>query len=124
MALTQAGTYDNGSCCNSASAFAGYVGTTGTAAVFSLDYASGTAAGASNEAGGRMMTKYGCVAANNTVTGTASSGATAASGWKFGTITWDTADTAYTSWWCSNGLYKKNYAAGGSTPSNGLSNLV
>jgi len=49
----------------------------------------------------------------------------AASGWKFGTITWDTADTAYTSWWCSNGLYKKGYgAAAGTVAANGLSNLV
>jgi hypothetical protein len=52
MAATQAGTYDNGSCCASKVNFATYVGVTGTAAAFSLTYPTGSAAGGSEESGG------------------------------------------------------------------------
>ena len=46
------------------------------------------------------MTSPACVAITNTVTG---SGASAA---KFGVSEIDATTTAYSGWWCSNGLYK------------------
>jgi len=52
-----------------------------------------------------IMTKVACVAAANLATGSFvdATGATAA----WGAMTWDVTFAVWTSWWCSNGLYKQ-----------------
>ena len=67
-------------------------------------YAEGAAGGAGTSAdtAGAPMVKRACVASTTTGSGTG-----AGSNSKFGAVTWNKAATAYTNWWCSNGLYKK-----------------
>lgn len=68
------------------------------------DYAEGAAGGAGTSAdtAGAPMVARACVASTTTGSGTGG-GANS----KFGAVTWNKVATAYTNWWCSNGLYKK-----------------
>jgi len=96
------GQYDGGSCCQTAAEFL----------LLAKGVASGSAAaswtiatGATVNTAASGVTAACAATANLAITGDGSGNA-------WGATTLDKTDTAYSSWWCSNGLYKTLTASG------------
>jgi hypothetical protein len=109
---TTAGTTDNGACCS-----ADYTPfDTLVATPFELDYTATTTAARTN----RFMISQACPALIASVAPTYN-GTTGVWGkYKLGL----TSTTAYTSWWCSNGLFNTVTSAGADNTANGLQSFV
>lgn len=96
LSWTASTAVDQGSCCNSAAAFVLTVGTTATAAAFTTYVVGSTPGAAASSTSGSANVGVACVAFKNTAT----------TGGNWGINSYEVGTTAFTSWWCSNGLYK------------------
>jgi hypothetical protein len=111
---TWKGTNDGGSCCNTQAEtvkLTGYIGVVAalptwviaTSAISPDPAATKSSYNASNVA-------YSCVANTSVTVNAAGTDLTA-----FGAVSWELDASPYTSWWCSNGLYKKVTGVTGGT---------
>jgi len=113
---TWKGTNDGGSCCNTQAEtvkLTGYIGVAAALPTWVIATSSSSPDPAATKSSWNASNvAYSCVA-NTSVTvndDTTSGGLTA-----FGAVSWELDAVAYTSWWCSNGLYKKVTGVTGGT---------
>jgi hypothetical protein len=106
---TWKGTNDGGSCCNTQAEtvkLTGYIGVAPALPTWAAATDNSTPATFSSYSASNVA--YTCIA---NVSATVASAGTS----KFGAVSWELDAVAYTSWWCSNGLYKKVTGVTGGT---------
>jgi hypothetical protein len=114
---TWKGTNDGGSCCNTQAEtvkLTGYIGVAPALPTWAAATDASTPATFSSYSASNVA--YTCIA---NVSATVASAGTS----KFGLAAWELDAVPYTSWWCSNGLYKK-VIADDTTSTSGVVNVT